>query len=239
MKTKSLVYIIILLTGAYFQGFAQETKSNRLSGGMGYFMFGYAGFNLESMNTQFTNNGYPELANGSITFGGGGHFVYQNFIFGGEGHGNTGRGASNTNYNLKLNVGYGFFNFGYIIYHSPGINIYPMLGFGGGGATIAITGKNRHPENFDDLLDDPARESYITNYGFLINFSIGADYIISGIKTKTTSGGWLVGVKAGYILKAGGDDWYFNDNKIAGAPNAGISGPYVRLTFGGGGLGTK
>lgn len=239
MKVKYLIFIIVLLTGAYFQGPAQETKTNRLSGGLGYFMIGYAGFELESINTQFKNKGYPELANGSFTFGGGGHFVFKNFIFGGEGHGTTGSNASNANYNLNLSVGYGFFNLGFILYHNPTVNIYPILGLGGGGATIAITEKNKYPKNFDDLLNDPARESYITNNGFLINFSIGADYIISGIKTKTTSGGWLVGVKAGYILNASGNDWSFNDENIAGSPNAGISGPYVRLTFGGGGLGTK
>ena len=237
MKSKTLIYIIVLLTGAYFQGFAQQTKPNRVSGGMGYFMVGYTGFNLGSMNTQFANKGYPELTNGSFTFGGGGHFVYKNFIIGGEGHGLAGSSASNSGYNLNISGGYGFFNLGYIIYHNPTVNIYPMFGFGGGGASIAITDKNKLPENFDDLLDNPARESYITNGGFMMNFSIGADFIISGIKTEATSGGWLVGAKAGYILNTGGDDWYFNNEKIAGSPNAGISGPYVRLTIGGGGLG--
>ncbi len=237
MKSKVFIYTIVFLLGTCFQGRTQEMKPNRLSGGVGYFMAGYTGFNLGSMNTQLTNNGYPELTNGSFTFGGGGHFVHKNFIIGGEGHGLSNSSASNTNYNLNISGGYGFFNLGYILYHNPTLNIYPMLGFGGGGASIAITDKNKLPENFDDLLDDPTRESYITNGGFMINFSIGADFFISGIKTESASGGWLMGIKAGYILNTGGDDWYFNNEKITGSPNADISGPYVRLTFGGGGLG--
>ena len=237
MKTRTIIIVTLIFTGIYFQGFSQETKSNKVSGGLGYFMIGYTGFNLGEMNTQFKDNGYPELTNGSLTFGGGGHFIINNFIIGGEGHGLLGGSSSNSNYSINMGGGYGFFNLGYNLYHNPTVNIYPLLGFGGGGVTIGMTDKSKTPENFNDLLENPARESYITNGGFMINFSIGADFFVLANKTKNASGGWIMGIKAGYIYNASGNDWYFNNEKITGSPNAGISGPYVRLTIGGGGLG--
>jgi len=94
------------------------------------------------------------------------------------------------------------------------MNIYPLLGFGGGGSTIGITDKSKIPDSFDNLLENPARESYITNGGFMMNFSIGADFFILGSRTENASGGWIMGIKAGYIYNVSGNDWYFNSEKI-------------------------
>ena len=71
----------------------------------------------------------------------------------------------------------------------------------------------------------------------MINVSIGADFFFLANKTENASGGWIMGIKAGYIYNASGNDWYFNNEQIVGSPNSGISGPYVRLVIGGGGLG--
>ncbi len=235
MKTKTIILIAIVI--ANISGFAQETKSNKVSGGLGYFMIGYTGMELGNMNSLFKENGYPELSNSSFTFGGGGHFVFKNFIIGGEGHGISGGSSSNAKYDIKLGGGYGFFNLGYILYHNPTVNVYPLLGFGGGGSTIGITDKSKNPENFNDLLENPARESYITNGGFMLNFSLGADFFVLASKSENGSGGWIMGIKAGYVYNASGNDWYFNNKETAGSPDAGISGPYLRLTIGGGGMG--
>jgi hypothetical protein len=237
MKTKTIILIATIIAGTCFKGFSQETKSNKVSGGLGYLMIGYTGLDLGNMNSLFKEYGCPELSNSSFTFGGGGHFILKNFIIGGEGHGISGSKSSNTNYDLRMGGGYGFFNLGYLIYRNPGMNIYPLLGFGGGGSTIGITDKSKILENFDDLLENPARESDITNGGFMMNFSIGADFFVLASKSENASGGWIMGIKAGYIYNVSGNDWYFNNEKITGSPNAGISGPYVRLTIGGGGIG--
>lgn len=236
MKIKTIIFIALFLFGTSLQGFSQETETNKVSGGLGYFMLGYTGFNLGEMNTQFKDSGYPELTNGSFTFGGGGHFIINNLIIGGEGHGLSGGKSSNAEYDLAMSGGYGFFNLGFILYHNPTVNIYLLLGFGGGGAVIGITDKSKSPENFNALLENPARKSYITNGGFMMNFSVGADFFVRASKTGNSSGGWIMGIKTGYIYNMNRNDWYFNNEKITGSPNARISGPYVRLTIGGGGL---
>jgi hypothetical protein len=131
MKTKTIILIATIIAGANFCGFSQETTANKVSGGLGYFMIGYASLDLGNMNSLFKENGYPELNNSSFTFGGGGHFIFKNFIIGGEGHGISGSKSSNTHYDVKMGGGYGFFNLGYILYHNPTVNVYPLLGIGG------------------------------------------------------------------------------------------------------------
>ena len=237
MKTKLILLQMILTTMFGFRATAQETGGHRISGGTGYFMAGYSWLNLKNMNAALTENGYPKLTNGSVTFGGGGNFVYKNLIFGGEGHGINGTSASNTGYDVNINGGYGFFNFGYMAYHTPGVFIYPLLGLGGGGTTIGIIPKDRYPQNFDDLLNDPARQSWITSGGFMMNFSLSADFLVAGAKTDTSSGGWFLGIKAGYIASFSNSDWKMGNMTIPGSPDAGISGPYVRISLGGGSFG--
>jgi len=114
-----------------------------------------------------------------------------------------------------------------------------LVGFGGGGMTVSITDKSKLTSSFDDILEEPARESYLNSGGFLLNLSLGSDYFFAGSKSDKYSGGFLIGLKAGYILNLSGNDWYFGGNELDNSPNSGISGPYVRIVIGGGGIGTS
>ncbi len=236
MKIKTIIISMVLVSWMGFGGFAQEVKKEKVSGGTGYLMTGYSAFNVSSVNVELGNYGYPELTGGSFSFGGGGHFVYRNWMLGGEGHGLSNSDASDGEYELNLKGGYGFFNAGYIIYHDRTLNLYPLVGIGGGGATVSVTRKANIPVTFDDLLSDPARQSQITNGGFLMNFSIGADFFVFAEKTEDATGGWLIGLKAGYVLQLNDSSWNFEGQAIQGSPAGCISGPYVRLTIGGGAL---
>jgi len=220
-----------------FNSKAQDTdKNNHVYGGVGYFLTGYSLFQLDDLNQTFKDAGYPELDNGSISFGGGGHYIFKNFIIGGEGHGLTGSTSENSDYKTSISGGYGFFNLGYLIFNSPSINFYPLLGFGGGGLTASITDKSKLTHSYDEIMDDPLRETYITNGGFLMNFSLGLDYFFVGEKTPETTGGFIIGIKAGYVLNVSNNDWYYSGEQLNNSPNSGVSGPYLRIVFGGGGL---
>jgi hypothetical protein len=236
MKAKVLIIGMFIMAGAGFGGFAQETNTKKVSGGVGYFMIGYSGFSVSDINTQFQISGYPELQKGTISLGGGGHFVYRNWIIGGEGHGLPGGKVSNDRYDLSISGGYGFFNTGYIVYHTKTLNLYPLVGVGGGGSSVVITEKANEPSGFEEVLCNSARQSTITNGGFMMNFSIGADFFVLADKTENATGGWLIGIKAGYVVQLNNNQWYFNGRSLQESPQGCISGPYVRLTIGGGGL---
>jgi len=235
--TKYLILLLFISFLIIHSASAQESGTrNLVYGGVGYFMAGYSVVDLDNLNQSLSNSGIPELDRGSITIGGGGHYIIKNIIIGGEGHGVTGKNAENDNYKSAYSAGYGFFNLGYVILNSPSFNFYPLIGFGGGGMTVSILDKSKLTNSFDDILDDPARESYLTKGGFLMNFSLGADYFFVGEKSESTTGGFLIGIKAGYILDVSNNDWDFNGQHLNNSPGSGVSGPYVRITFGGGGL---
>lgn len=230
IKNFSLLFIMTISIIGYSQ------ESNKISGGIGYFMPGFSFSNISDLNNRLLDYGYPELSTGSLTLGGGGHFIYKNFVIGGEGHGMIGNTSTNSKYKLNLSGGYGFFNFGYLIYKTPAMFVYPLLGIGGGGATLAITDRRNNPSDFNNLLEYPNRESYVTNEGFMLNLSMGMDFFVAGLKSENATAGWLIGLKIGYIYNMNGNEWYYNNTTLNDSPNSSISGPYVRFTIGGGGL---
>jgi hypothetical protein len=231
--------IIALVFAFGSQLLAQEKKSRKLSGGMGYFMTGYSLNDYSGINSLLKTNGYPEMKEGGVAFGGGGHFINNNVIIGGEGNGLTGSLTKNSTYQVKSSTGYGFFNMGYMLVHKNKFLMYPMMGLGGGGTTIAITLLEDAPATFQYLLEDPGRESYINTGGFLMNFSLNANLIVLGGGSDKGTGGLMAGIRLGYILDPATNSWKFNENKLSGSPDSGLSGFYFRITIGGGGYVAK
>jgi len=223
----------LLASSAY----AQEVGVKKYTyGGMGYFQTGYAIFNHGNLNDLLKASGMPELENGSLSFGGGGHSIIHNFIIGGEGHGLVGNTSENARYAVSQSGGYGFLNLGYLILQKPSFTLYPLLGIGGGGSTVTITDKSNLPGSFNDLLANPKQQSNISKGSFMLNFSIGADYFVAGTKSKNSYGGFMLGLRLGYLLEVNKNKWDIDNQELSGGPDAGISGPFVRLTFGGGGI---
>lgn len=229
-----LIALFVFTTGLS----AQESSSpkSKVYGGMGYFQTGVSFLDLDNLNTMLKDNGMPELGNASVSFGGGGHGIIGNFILGGEGHGIVGESGLNQNYRVKYGGGYGLFNMGYVVYANPVILVYPMLGIGGGGQSVTITDRSTLPVSFSDLLEDPKHQSILTKGSFLIDLSLTSNLFVFGNTGGNATGGFMVGLKAGYLLELNNDRWYIDDQELVGGPDSGISGPYFRLIIGGGGF---
>lgn len=243
---RSLLFLAVLIFTGYAASSQEQpdknspsSKHQKMNGGFGYFMSGYQAFDLSGMNRQLIDMGYPELPTGSFSIGGGGHFLLKNWLIGGEGFGLPGSSVGNDNYMANHAGGYGFFNLGYLLWHTPSFFLYPVVGFGGGGMTLNLKEKEEQTTSFPDILASPGREVNLQNGGFMLNLSVLANYMILGEKSAGYSGGFILGVKAGYILNIGGTDWYQNNEKLNDAPSSGISGPYVGIVIGGGGMGSK
>lgn len=240
IKTSRGVKVLTIVTLSLLSTLTPSQAQNKISGGAGYFIGGYTLHNLNDINSLLADNGQPKLSDATMSLGGGGHFIIKNFVIGGEGHGLIGSNDKNANFKTTYGGGYGFFNIGYIPFHTRSAIFYPMLGIGGGGLTVSITDKTKDPSNFNDVIKDPAKESYICTQNFLINFSIGADFFtFSDKEAGSWAGGLLGGLKLGYIWNFESNNWYYNDIKLSGSPSSGISGPYIRITIGGGGVAFK
>ncbi|MCF8369772.1 MAG: hypothetical protein K9G76_12100 [Bacteroidales bacterium] len=233
--TTTLILLIVIINHSLVKG-QDKQISNKYLGGFGYFMVGHKSFDLQKMNDAFKANAYPEINNGSVSIGGGGHYLINNWLIGGEGAGLLGNTVENNNYRLVHAGGYGFFNLGYLALRTPSFMLYQVLGIGGGNLTVYIKDKNLLTNSFDDLLENPGRESIIATGGFLLNFSIMANYFISGNRKENNSSGFILGIKGGYVLNTTGNNWQLSGQTLKDSPAAGMSGPYVSIVLGGGGI---
>jgi len=241
-KSKIIVSLIIVAVTSFLlvniaQG--QEIRASAKKEGrkMGYFMFGGNIIDIKTLNSKLKNKGYSELSDNFISLGGGSHRIINRVIIGGEGHRLIGREVTSKGYRTSIDIGYGFFNSGYILYSVSDLRIYPLLGLGGGGMNLNIVEKDS--PSFDEILTNPKRGATLSTGGFLLNLAVGADYLLKLAEDEEGRGGLIFGLRAGYIFAPIKGDWEMDGIGISGGPQAAITGPYIRIMIGGGGIAVK
>jgi hypothetical protein len=224
------VFLVILFTGT---GLFAQDGVKRIGEGRGYFMVGGSKLNVKPLNNRFRKHDYSSISGNFLTLGGGGYGVFRRFLIGGEGHGYLGSDASSQAYRTSVMGGAGFFNLGYTMYSENNWLIYPMFGLGFGGVQLEI--RERTSPSFDDILNDPRHGSNLFTGGFLMSFSLGADYLMILKEDEKKAGGIVVGIRAGYTFAPMTGDWMLDEQSIGRGPKIGLTGPFVRLSIGGGG----
>ncbi len=112
---------------------------------MGYFMLGGSLIDLEALNSSPENKGYAKLSDNFLTIGGGGHRDINRILLGGEGHGLRGKETASGGSKNSMHGGYGFFDLGYLLYASPALRVYPLVGLGGGAITLKMVAQGTAP----------------------------------------------------------------------------------------------
>ena len=228
----AVVTILFASEAAHSQGLA---KFGREGVGMGYSMFGTSTLDIDALNSRLKSKGYSGISDGFFSVGGGGHAIINNkVIIGGEGHTLLGDKVTIEKYESSVTVGYGFFNLGYILYSLNQLRLYPLLGIGGGVMNLKIREKPVSL-SFDDVLDDPEKSVELSTSGFLMSFAVGMDYLLLLGGDESGRGGLVFGFRAGYTLSPFKSGWQLDEKEISDAPEMGITGPFIRMTFGGGG----
>lgn len=201
--------------------------------GRGYFMFGAHFLDIDDLNARLSHLGYRELPTHFYTIGGGAHGIMESgIVIGGEGHALLNRAETTGTFKTSMGGGYGFFDLGYAVFARDALTVYPMLGIGGGSVTMRIT--DSEAPLFDEVIADPKRSAELTMGGFLLDVSVGLDYLFR-VGAEQTDGGFMFGLRAGYTFSPSESNWKMNGNEINGGPDFGITGPYVRVMVGGGG----
>jgi len=228
-----ITFSMLLKAPAFSQN---RAETGALTGGFGYFSTGYTTGNFKAFNEMLQKEGYPQIGNGGIFIGGGGDFVINGFVIGGEGGGVIKPEKSNGKYQTGISGGYGFINLGYVIFSGKTVLAYPAVGFGGGGSSVRFTDLNSVPADFEEILKNPCGQTVITGGGFMLDFSFNSKWFFASTKENGFTRGWLVGLKAGYMLSLGEVEWRVNNVNMPGVPAANLSGFYVKLSIGGGGI---
>lgn len=218
----------------------QEDPDEEVRGG-GFFQGGYMQLDLADLNASLTADGYPALGEDFATLGGGGFGMKGPFLIGGEGHAVIGSHETTADGATRVEVGggYGLFRLGYLAYTVEGLDVYPMLGLGGGGMALSLI--DRSAPTFGEVLADPARSSKLSTGSFLMDVSMAFHYRFAVQEREDEDedeeedeGGVLAGVQTGYTFAPGSSSWNLDMiNNVAGGPDLSMAGFYVRVTIGG------
>ena len=209
----------------------EDHPPETINEGAGYFAVGVQFADLSALNTQLADAGYPTFSTEMVSLGGGGYSVKNRILLGGEGHGLLTGEQGYQGRNVSVGGGYGLFTLGYLFRPRRNLRVYPQLGLGGGGLQLEI-GSQGDADNFDDVLDDPNRSASVGRASLLVSLGAGLEYQFSG---PEDSGGFRLGLRAGYMLSTLESDWSLDDTTLSGGPDATMQGPFLRLTIGGGG----
>lgn len=209
--------------------------------GRGYLTLGAAVPEVAALNRRLSSSGHATIADTVPTIGGGGHAVLNRWILGAEGHAFVvpARAAAVGARQIERAVGAasGFVDVGYIVVRRADVEVYPLVGIGGGGMQLKLT--DRSPSQFDEVLADPRQSASLTVGGFLMQAAVGIERFVvlrrSEAGGRISEGGLTFGLRAGYVFGPLQGDWKLQGATAAGGPDMGITGPYVRVVIGGGG----
>lgn len=236
------ILIVVTLVSIFFADNSrgqEKAPTAEEEAGMGYSMLGMSIIDIKDLNARLESKGYSEISDNFFSVGGGGHGIINNrLIIGGEGHALLGEEVTSGNYKNSITIGYGFFNLGYVVYSIKDLRVYPLLGLGGGGMNFKIAEKVTSL-SFDDVLDNPKRSVELSTGGFLLNLAFGLDYLLKLAEDEKGKAGLILGLRAGYTFSPFKGGWQMDEIEISDAPEIGITGPYIRLMIGGGGVGKK
>lgn len=208
--------------------------------GKTYFLFGAGKLDAADLNAVLKREGYSvvsrsalnDMADSFISFGLGNHGVVNGVLIGWELNGLTSRETTTPSGSHKTSLagGYGFFNVGYMAYSMDGLDVYPMLGIGGGGLNLKIV--SRRTLSFQQVMDTPEQAVELNTGGFLLNPALGIDYMLSLSGDEKREGGVIFGLRLGYVLAPLKGAWNLEGLDVSGGPQASAAGPYVRLMVG-------
>ncbi|MDQ3191782.1 MAG: hypothetical protein M3Q58_09320 [Bacteroidota bacterium] len=201
----------------------------RYNGVFGSFSYGWTLLNTRALNETLNSFNYPMFSNYAVTFGGRALRMYKCFFIGAEGYFIFNEEKNSTAYDASLNSGYVFFNMGYRGIASSNLLLYPLIGVGGGRSNLKIAERSNGIA-FNQLMANPARSLELSTNSFLLNFSLNLDYFTMPILIN----GFHFGISLGYTLALPADGWFMFNTNVQGGPAFNLSGPYIRLKFGGG-----
>ena len=232
-KWKWLILIWISLCSVVFsQGYVSGNDDRAI---FGYFMFGAQQTDFSQLNPLLKTGRFADFSETLPTLGGGGHAIFRRFLIGVQGHYLIAEKRTGDNgFQNELSGGLITLDLGVNLSGSSTWLIYPLLSTGGGWLTLKI--QEQGTLSFDDLLSDPGRSVEIRKSGFLVSGALGIDYVFHPGQTYSSgSGGFVIGLRAGYQLMSGDRDWENETLTISNGPNASLDGYFVRILLGAGG----
>jgi len=212
------------------------------SRGMGYFCLGLSRVDSGDLQARLdrTGLGYPAQPRDYLALGGGGLFCGRGLVIGGEGLALISSDQVGGGLRTNLTGAFGVFQVGYSLINSGRWTVYPLIGFGGGAFTWTIQ-REAVPDSFEDVIRNPETGSSLLNASFLLQAALGVDHWIPLHAGERGTSCLVIGMRLGYSYSPFGDNWEIELHdqavELGGAPELGVTGPFLRLVIGWGGTG--
>jgi hypothetical protein len=234
-----LVFTLLILLSVILLSAVAVSAEEVESYGFGGFSIGSQWLDLSSLNSALSSNGFATFNDPTLSLGFESYFAAKGkYLFGLEFQ-LFWQEATNANYIQKLNGYWGFVNFGYSVLprSMSGFHLYPIFGLGVSRNRLRLT--ERAVLNFTDIVSDPARESFLTKWDFMLQAALGADFTMGFTEAEDggSGGGFMLGVRAGYQHSVTDSSWNMSNLDVAGSPGMSMSGFYLRFVIGGLGYG--
>jgi hypothetical protein len=194
-------------------------------GGVGFYDF-------DSMNDSFSDNGYSTLKSPAFALGFGTDVSIGRLIVGGEWNWlwNVGTTSEADNIDVNIKSNYWLFRMGVDLVKWRGLRVYPLFGIGS--ATTKLTMTEENGASFDEVLEDPGRDSRMTKTELLLDASLGIDYRFKVRENENKASFFTVGVRGGYLFTPYAGEWKTGGAEIYGGPENVVGGPTVQLMIG-------
>jgi hypothetical protein len=104
------------------------------------------------------------------------------------------------------------------------------------GVSIGARRRARVPTtapSFNQIVSNPQQSARPGATKLLLHGAMAVEIPISSFQRRESSGGFTIGVQIGYGGATGATGRKLQDSEVAGAPEEDLSGPYLRLRFGG------
>jgi len=229
---KQIIPTLSLLIGLLNNLMAQPADKKSMEMGGGGFNIGYGYMDVSKLNVFIPEN-TSKFKNSMLLVGGSGHIIIENFVIGGSGFGIIGDEIKTDSFKVNLNGGLGTFDVGYVLINKKRLKFYPMLGIGRGGFGLQIlSNKNL---SIDHVVKNPGQEINISQSNFVADVSLNLDIIpfLKYNELENSYGGFMTGIKIGYIYSLPSSDWEYAGGDINGGPNFGYKMFYFKLILGG------
>lgn len=200
-------------------------------GAVTYGSVGATLFDNDDLADRLDGAGYGRLEADALGLGTARYQFRGRLVGGVEAHTTGSETAEVGGVETRLSGRYALVNVGFDVLGSPTVKLYPLVGGGYGDLSLRLAPLG--DAGFDAVLAAPDRGASLTKRGFLFNAGVGGDLVVPFRVDEDGASGLALGVRAGYLAALGGDDWeLFSTSAATGAPDASLSGPYLRFLVG-------
>lgn len=204
-----------------------------------FFSAGGAYATTGELNARLDTAKYYAVSNDAISYGGGGRLNFGRMIFGGEfavtdfgEEGNPSNGKTSA-----LRSRYFMGQFGYALYAGRHLNLYSLLGVGGGTMIVTLSDSKGGgapaagvDPSFTDVVLHPNYSSKLDATYLLFEPSIGFDWLV--LRSVGDRFGTTFGARVGHKIAPNRAAWKLDGRKVVGGPDLGPDGAWLRVTVG-------